>query len=117
MASQAPPKFNADGEPDVAHDPVSPAISRQANAQQHDTRTDYPSGPWICPVDPAVAADRQAPKAESNSAGAVARTIGAFPAAEAETGSLSLQLALIGGSLLALVGAASGREAGGVRPR
>jgi len=64
---------------------------------------------------PAVAASRQIPEAEPNSDGAVAGTIGAIPIGETEAGGVSVATAFDGRLLVELVGAARGREAGGVR--
>jgi hypothetical protein len=53
-------------------------------------------GAVIFAVDPAVAASRQVSKAEPDSDGAVARTIAAIPAAEAEADRLSIPTAFDG---------------------
>jgi hypothetical protein len=71
-------------------------------------------GQRIRTVDPAVAASRQIPKAESDSDGAVVWAIGAIPIGETETGSVSVALTC-GGRLVGLVGTARGGEAGGIK--
>jgi hypothetical protein len=65
-------------------------------------------------ADPTVAASRQIPKAKPDSDGAVARTIGAIPNTETETGGISVATAIDGRLLVGLVGTAGGGEAGEV---
>jgi hypothetical protein len=60
--------------------------------RQHDTGTRYPSGPWICAVDLALAASRQIPKAEPDNDGAGAWAIGAVPVGETEAGRVSVAI-------------------------
>lgn len=111
------PKFSADGGPDVGHGPGiaarCPADGR-TGIENDNLQTDEHQ-PWLCAVDPAVAAGREAPKAASDSDGALAGPAGAFPTTEAETGGLSIAIGLDGRSPPALVGTARGGEPGGVK--
>jgi hypothetical protein len=61
-----------------------------------------------------MAAGREISKAEPDSDGAVSRTIGAVPIGTTKAGGVSIATALERRLLVGLVGAARGREAGGV---
>jgi hypothetical protein len=71
----------------------------------------------VRPVDPTMGAGRQVSEAAPDRDGPIVGAIGAVPTAEAETGRLSIAVAVDGRSLVGFGGVSSEREGGKVTGR